>query len=145
MSIHAVSCCIIIHNLNIPVYKICSSNEVSWTPFIKIVLIIGRLVIILLHVDLLSLFLIIVPFSCHQEGADNPALASVAGGMGGIGAKGTSGAGGSVNISGLLPGNKACSCYDGSLTTPPLTESVKWIVMNEPISVGGGQVSLRRN
>ncbi len=32
--------------------------------------------------------------------------------------------------------------YDGSLTTPPLLESVTWIVCKEPISVSSGQVWL---
>ncbi|KAL5022174.1 hypothetical protein ScPMuIL_001329 [Solemya velum] len=80
-----------------------------------------------------------------QEGADNPALASVAAGMGSIASKGASGSGGSVDLTGLLPGNKSCHCYEGSLTTPPLTESVTWIVMDEPISVGKGQLDAFRS
>ena len=32
--------------------------------------------------------------------------------------------------------------YDGSLTTPPLAECVKWIVFREPIEVSPAQVSL---
>ena len=31
--------------------------------------------------------------------------------------------------------------YDGSLTTPPLAECVKWIVFKEPIEVSAAQVS----
>jgi len=32
--------------------------------------------------------------------------------------------------------------YDGSLTTPPLVEIVKWIVLKETIEVSPAQVSL---
>ncbi|KAL5022173.1 hypothetical protein ScPMuIL_001328 [Solemya velum] len=80
-----------------------------------------------------------------EEGADNPALASVAAGMVCIASKGASCSGGSVDLTGLLPGNKSCHCYEGSLTTPPLTESVTWIVMDEPISVGKGQLDAFRS
>ena len=31
--------------------------------------------------------------------------------------------------------------YDGSLTTPPLAECVKWIVFKDPIEVSAAQVS----
>lgn len=44
----------------------------------------------------------------------------------------------------LLPGCLDYWTYDGSLTTPPLLESVTWIVCKEPISVSPGQVCLLR-
>lgn len=40
----------------------------------------------------------------------------------------------------LLPGCLDYWTYDGSLTTPPLLESVTWIVCKEPISVSAEQV-----
>lgn len=40
----------------------------------------------------------------------------------------------------LLPGCLDYWTYDGSLTTPPLLESVTWIVCKEPISVSSEQV-----
>lgn len=40
----------------------------------------------------------------------------------------------------LLPGSLDYWTYDGSLTTPPLLESVTWIVLKEPISVSPAQV-----
>lgn len=42
--------------------------------------------------------------------------------------------------SNLLPGCLDYWTYDGSLTTPPLLESVTWIVCKEPISVSSQQV-----
>lgn len=40
----------------------------------------------------------------------------------------------------LLPNSLDYWTYDGSLTTPPLLESVTWIVLKEPISVSPAQV-----
>ena len=40
----------------------------------------------------------------------------------------------------LLPGSLDYWTYPGSLTTPPLLESVTWIVLREPISGSSGQV-----
>lgn len=40
----------------------------------------------------------------------------------------------------LLPGCLDYWTYDGSLTTPPLLESVTWIVCKEPISISSKQV-----
>ncbi|XP_068604451.1 carbonic anhydrase [Brachionichthys hirsutus] len=40
----------------------------------------------------------------------------------------------------LLPGSLAYWTYDGSLTTPPLYESVTWIVLRDPISVSPAQM-----
>lgn len=40
----------------------------------------------------------------------------------------------------LLPPSLDYWTYDGSLTTPPLLESVTWIVLREPISVNPAQV-----
>ena len=42
----------------------------------------------------------------------------------------------------LLPGSLDYWTYLGSLTTPPLLESVTWIVCKEPISVSSAQVWL---
>lgn len=42
----------------------------------------------------------------------------------------------------LLPSCLDYWTYDGSLTTPPLLESVTWIVCKEPISVSSKQVWL---
>ncbi|KAL0200795.1 hypothetical protein M9458_003982, partial [Cirrhinus mrigala] len=39
----------------------------------------------------------------------------------------------------LLPATLDFWTYEGSLTTPPLLESVTWIVLKDPISVSPAQ------
>lgn len=41
----------------------------------------------------------------------------------------------------LLPASRHYWTYPGSLTTPPLSESVTWIVLREPIRISERQVS----
>lgn len=43
----------------------------------------------------------------------------------------------------LLPPPKGYWTYPGSLTTPPCTESVTWILFKQPIQVSADQVSIR--
>lgn len=46
-----------------------------------------------------------------------------------------------VNVDNLLPANHACYRYAGSLTTPPCSEGVKWLVMKKPIALSSGQIA----
>lgn len=50
-----------------------------------------------------------------------------------------------VNPGQLLPGNKSYYTYPGSLTTPPLFESVTWIVFKQPIEMSNKQLSAMRD
>jgi carbonic anhydrase len=45
-----------------------------------------------------------------------------------------------VNVDELLPTNRASFRYDGSLTTPPCSEGVRWIVMRTPIRLSADQI-----
>jgi len=45
-----------------------------------------------------------------------------------------------VNAEDLLPAARGYYTYPGSLTTPPCTEGVKWIVMKEKIEVSKDQI-----
>lgn len=45
-----------------------------------------------------------------------------------------------IRIRSLLPQNRAYYTYPGSLTTPPCTEGVNWIVMKRPVEVSGSQI-----
>lgn len=45
----------------------------------------------------------------------------------------------------MLPENHAFWTYLGSLTTPPFSESVIWMVLKEPIEISHKQIDLMRN
>jgi carbonic anhydrase len=45
-----------------------------------------------------------------------------------------------VDVNKLLPANRASYRYDGSLTTPPCSEGVRWIVMTTPIQLSADQI-----
>ena len=45
-----------------------------------------------------------------------------------------------INVADLLPADPHYYTYDGSLTTPPCTEDVRWFVMKEPLEVSRAQV-----
>lgn len=46
-----------------------------------------------------------------------------------------------VAMEGLLPAVRTAWRYEGSLTTPPCSEGVEWLVMNTPVEVGAGQIA----
>ena len=48
---------------------------------------------------------------------------------------------GKLRISTLLPGNKAYYNYSGSLTTPPCSEGVNWMVLQHSIEISAEQVA----
>ena len=50
-----------------------------------------------------------------------------------------------VSAEALLPRNRANYRYPGSLTTPPCTEGVQWIVMAEPIEMSRAQIEAVRS
>ncbi len=45
-----------------------------------------------------------------------------------------------VDVDQLLPTSRASYRYDGSLTTPPCSEGVRWIVMTTPIQLSAEQI-----
>lgn len=49
--------------------------------------------------------------------------------------------GSAIDCAKFLPASKAAFwTYEGSLTTPPLLESVMWIVFHQPIQISADQV-----
>ena len=46
-----------------------------------------------------------------------------------------------VNVENLLPANRAYYQYSGSLTTPPCSEGVNWMVLKDPVEVSAKQVA----
>lgn len=71
-----------------------------------------------------------------REGGENAALAEL---FEHVPAKGAAGEL-ELDPSALLPPDRAGYRYEGSLTTPPCTEGVRWIVMREPIELSAGQL-----
>lgn len=50
-----------------------------------------------------------------------------------------------LDLAALLPSNKGYYAFDGSLTTPPCSEGVNWMVLKEPVRLGATQIkSFRR-
>ena len=45
-----------------------------------------------------------------------------------------------IDLATLLPENRAYFSYDGSLTTPPCTEGIRWFVLQSPGGVSGEQM-----
>uniref|UniRef100_A0A3B4AK60 carbonic anhydrase n=1 Tax=Periophthalmus magnuspinnatus TaxID=409849 RepID=A0A3B4AK60_9GOBI len=80
-----------------------------------------------------------------KAGDDNPNLQKVLDSFSAIKTKGKQTSFPGFDPSILLPGSLDYWTYDGSLTTPPLLESVTWIVCKEPISVSSGQMSQFRS
>ena len=46
----------------------------------------------------------------------------------------------SVDAAGILPPDRAHYRFTGSLTTPPCSEGVLWIVMKEPVTASKAQI-----
>jgi hypothetical protein len=49
-----------------------------------------------------------------------------------------------VNVDDLLPAERSSYRFDGSLTTPPCTEGVKWLVLTQPAQLSAAQVAAFR-
>ncbi|KAF6720264.1 Carbonic anhydrase [Oryzias melastigma] len=73
-------------------------------------------------------------------GAANPKLQKVLDALDAIKTKGKQNTFSNFDPKTLLPGSLDYWTYDGSLTTPPLLESVTWIVLKEQISVSPAQM-----
>ena len=78
-----------------------------------------------------------------EEGAANEALAPVFNQMPGE-AGPASVVEGTVDANALLPGRRTTWRYAGSLTTPPCSEGVSWLVMTEPVTASKEQIEAFR-
>ncbi|XP_053299131.1 carbonic anhydrase isoform X2 [Pleuronectes platessa] len=78
-------------------------------------------------------------------GAANPRLQKVLDALDVIKTKGKQTTFANFDTKTLLPVSLDYWTYDGSLTTPPLLESVTWIVLREPISVSSAQMAKFRS
>lgn len=50
-----------------------------------------------------------------------------------------------INVNDLLPENADYYSFTGSLTTPPCTEGVKWMVLQAPVSISPAQIAKFRS
>ncbi|MGH9365442.1 MAG: carbonic anhydrase [Thermoanaerobaculia bacterium] len=80
-----------------------------------------------------------------REGAENAALAAAFRALPGKKDESSEPAGATVDASGVLPASRTHFAYDGSLTTPPCTEGVRWRVMQEPIAMSAAQIEAFRS
>jgi len=46
-----------------------------------------------------------------------------------------------INLLNLMPANKKYYTYTGSLTTPPCTQGVNWVILKTPIEISADQIS----
>lgn len=47
-----------------------------------------------------------------------------------------------IDLGQLLPGERGYYTYMGSLTTPPCTEGVQWLVMKQPVAMSAAQIEI---
>ena len=70
-----------------------------------------------------------------RVGADNPAFDEYVRGAHGDAARLAT-----VDLRKMLPAERSYWSYEGSLTTPPCTEGVRWVVLATPVELGQDQV-----
>ena len=75
------------------------------------------------------------------EGAENEALAPVFDNLPATEGEPEAIDGVTVDASALLPSDATYWRYNGSLTTPPCSEGVKWFVMTQPVEVSAEQIA----
>ncbi len=75
-----------------------------------------------------------------QQGRANPAVATTWSNIPSVKEKEASPAGVEIQAAQLLPANHRYYTFPGSLTTPPCTENVTWLVMVSPMTVSKEQI-----
>lgn len=75
-----------------------------------------------------------------EEGKENAAYAPVSKNLPKKAGKVETIKGASINAQELLPQGKTYYTYPGSLTTPPCSEAVTWLVLKEPIQMSKAQI-----
>lgn len=76
-----------------------------------------------------------------NKGAENPAFAPVWNHLPAEESEPETISGETVNANDLLPANRTYYRYNGSLTTPPCSEGVKWLLMTAPVELSEAQVA----
>lgn len=76
-----------------------------------------------------------------ESGSENAAFASVFDNLPATESEAEAVAGATVNVDDLLPTDRSYYRFNGSLTTPPCTEGVKWIMLSTPIELSADQLA----
>jgi len=76
-----------------------------------------------------------------KAGAENPGYAAVLDNLPAAAGEPQAVSGASVDANQLLPAARTYWRYNGSLTTPPCTEGVQWLVMNTPVALSDAQIA----
>lgn len=76
-----------------------------------------------------------------RAGAAHPALEALLPDLPAAGTPERTLAGRSIDPAAFLPASRAYYAYDGSLTGPPCTEGVRWIVLKTPLQASPGQLA----
>ncbi|MGH9364908.1 MAG: carbonic anhydrase [Thermoanaerobaculia bacterium] len=80
-----------------------------------------------------------------QEGAENAALAAAFRELPKHQGETVAPAAATIDAAGVLPAARTHFAYDGSLTTPPCTEGIRWRVLREPIEMSQEQIEAFRS
>lgn len=76
------------------------------------------------------------------EGESNPLVGTIWSRVPPVKGKEATTEGVSINASELLPTSHGYFTYDGSLTTPPCTEGVRWFVLKRPVELSKSEIAL---
>jgi carbonic anhydrase len=79
-----------------------------------------------------------------DSGSENPAYAPLFNHLPAQESEPTAVSGVTVNGDDLLPQDRTYNRYNGSLTTPPCTEGVQWLVMTTPVQLSDAQIEAFR-
>lgn len=74
------------------------------------------------------------------QGGDNPALAPIFASLPKEKGQKRDDASATIDLEQLLPPDRGYVTYDGSLTTPPCTEGIRWFVLKNPGGISGDQL-----
>jgi len=83
----------------------------------------------------------VVGVMINRGGGENAAFTPVGNNMPAQETEATTISGVVVNVNDLLPAERTYYRYNGSFTTPPCTEGVKWFVLSTPIEISDSQAS----
>lgn len=76
-----------------------------------------------------------------EDGAENPFVQSLWDRMPVVANSTMQVSGQSINVINMLPETKDYFSWTGSLTTPPCTEGVKWMLLQEPVQISKAQAN----